>query len=75
MPPRRQAAAARAPQLAPAKTPFDLDLVATYHDHGCLQCTKERPSPPAKEWGGPLRFHNVITLSSHTNKGPPAGSP
>ena len=42
---------------------------------GASISTKERPSLPAKERGGPLRFPNVIRLSSHTNKGPPTGSP
>jgi len=75
MPPRGQFTAARTGQLTGPQTPFHLDDIATYHDHGCLRCTKHRPSRPAKEWGGPLRFQNVIRLSSHTNKGPPAGSP
>lgn len=38
---------------------------------GASISTKERPSPPAKEPGGPLRFQNVIRLSSHTTKGHP----
>jgi hypothetical protein len=42
---------------------------------GASISTKERPSRPAKDWGGPLRFSNVVRMSSHTNKGPPAGSP
>ncbi|HKH56771.1 MAG TPA: hypothetical protein VKA58_15080, partial [Propionibacteriaceae bacterium] len=42
---------------------------------GASNSTKKRPSLPAKERGGPLRFQNVISLSSHTNKGPPASSP
>jgi hypothetical protein len=75
VPPRREITAARTHQSTVAKSPFDLDRIATYHDHGCLHRTKERPSLPAKERGGPLRFQNVISLSSHTNKRPPAGSP
>ena len=43
-------------QLTGPQTPFDLDDIATYHDHGCLHSTKQRPSRPAKEKGGPLRF-------------------
>jgi hypothetical protein len=35
---------------------------------GASFSTKERPSLPAKERGGPLRFHNVTKLSSHINK-------
>ena len=73
--PTGQAAAARTAQLASPKTPFDLDNIATYHDHGCLQSTKHRPSRPAREREGRCAFQNVIRLSSHTNKGPPAGSP
>ena len=42
---------------------------------GASISTKERPSLPAKEWGGPLRFQNVIRLSSHTNKGHPKAAP
>jgi hypothetical protein len=42
---------------------------------GASNSTKERPSLPAKERGGPLRFQYVISLSSHTNKEPPASSP
>jgi len=53
--PQRQTAAARAGQLASPQPPFDLQNIATYHDHGCLHCTKQRPSRPAKERGGPLR--------------------
>ncbi len=52
VPPRRQTATTRASQLTRAQPPFDLNRVGTYHDHGCLQCTKERPSRPAKEWEG-----------------------
>ncbi len=63
MPPRRETTAARARQLTSPQTPFDLDRVRTYHDHGCLHCTKQRPSLPAKEWGGPSRLnrrHQVV---------------
>jgi hypothetical protein len=37
--------------------------------------TKRRPSHPAKEWGGPLRSQDVVTLSSPTQKGNPEGLP
>ena len=41
---------------------------------GASTSTKERPSHPAKEQGGPLRFQNVIRLSSHTNQPTTAGT-
>src|SRR5664279_163387 len=36
-----------------------------------------RNGPPfrPRNWGGPLRLTVVISLSPHTNKGPPEGSP
>jgi hypothetical protein len=37
MPPPSQTTAARTNKLTSTKTPFDLDRVAAYHDHGCLQ--------------------------------------
>jgi hypothetical protein len=55
--------------------PVDLDRVRTYHQQWVPPSTKRRPSHPAKEWGGPLRFQDVITLSSPTQKGNPEGLP
>jgi len=34
----------------------DLERVRTYHQQRVPPSTKRRPSLPAKEWGGPLRF-------------------
>ena len=75
MPPRAQATTARADQLASQQTPLDLECIATYHDHGCLQRTKQRPSRPPKEWGGPLRFPERDQAVVAHQKGPPEGSP
>jgi hypothetical protein len=38
---------------------------------GASYDTKERPSRPAKEKGGPLRYPDVITMPSHTTEPPP----
>jgi hypothetical protein len=77
MTPRAQPATARTEQLTCAQTPFDLNRVGTYHHHdGCTSMhAEQRPSRPGKERGGPLRFSDVLRLSSHTNKGPSAGNP
>ena len=58
MPPRARAAAARANQLtsptaAARPRPTSVPTMTT----GASNSTKERPSLPAKERGGPLRFH------------------
>jgi hypothetical protein len=69
MTPRPQlAAAARATQLTDAKERVDLERVRTYHQHRVPPSTKRRPSLPAKEWGGPPRFNEVVTLSSPTKR-------
>ena len=67
------------PQLAghsgqrspPPPDPVDLDRVRTYHRHGCLQAPSNGPPFRSRIRGGPLRFHNVVTLSSRTKKGNP----
>ena len=41
---------------------------------GAIHSTKERPSYPAEDWEEPLRFSNVIILSSYTNKEPPVAT-
>jgi hypothetical protein len=38
---------------------------------GASNDTKQRPSRPAKEQGGPSRVQNVIRMSSHTTDRPP----
>src|SRR5664279_5668221 len=76
MPPRAQATTARADQLAGQQAPFDLECIATYHDHGCLHRTKQRPLPSAQGVErGRCAFQNVIRLSSHTKKGHPKAAP
>ena len=77
MAPRREPArTARARQLTCTQPPLDLDRVRTYHDHGCLHQHQATALPSGQgECGGPLRFQNVVRLSSHTNKEPPGGSP
>jgi hypothetical protein len=69
------AAAARATQLTVTKEPVNLERVRTYHQHRVPPSTKRRPSLPAKGWGGPPRFNDVVTLASPTKKGDPAGLP
>jgi hypothetical protein len=66
---------ARAAQFTATKEPVDLDRVRTYHQHRVPPSTKRRPSLPPKEWGGPPRFNDVVTLASPTKKGNPAGLP
>ena len=58
-----------------SQDPVDLDRVRTYHQHRVPPSTKQRPSLPVKDSGGPLRFHDVVTLSSRTKKGNPRGRP
>jgi hypothetical protein len=66
MPPRTQHPATPTHKITSLQPAFDLHRIGTYHHHGCLHDTKQRPSHPAKERGGPLRFHDMLTLSSHT---------
>ena len=42
---------------------------------GASSAPRNGPPFPPRNRGGPLRFQNVIRLSSHTNKWPPADSP
>src|SRR5664279_3614923 len=76
MPPRAQATAARADQLAGQQTPFDLECIATYHDHGCPPTHQATaPSRPPKEWRGPLRLPERDQAVVAHKKGPPEGCP
>ena len=76
MTPRPQfASAVRTTQLTASQELVDLERVRTYHQQRVPPSTKRRPSHPAKESGGPLRFQNVVTLSSPTKKSNPPGHP
>ncbi|MDQ3151386.1 MAG: TIR domain-containing protein [Actinomycetota bacterium] len=50
---------------AVAWSPGGTRLATAGHDGkcGCPPCTKRRPSLPTKEWGGPPRLHDVVTLA------------
>ena len=76
VPPRPQfSGAARTAKLTTSQELVDLERVRTYHQQRVPPSTKRRPSHPAKDRGGPLRFQNVVTLSSPTNKSNPAWPP
>jgi len=68
-------AAPRTTQDATNKESVDLEQVRTYDQQRVPPSTKRRPSHPAKDSGGPLRFQDVVTLSSPTKKGNPSGLP
>ncbi len=76
MSPRAQlAGTTRTAKLTATQEPVDLERARTYHQQRVPLCTKRRPSLPAKERGGLLRFQNVVTLSSPTKNGNPPGRP
>ena len=65
----------RTAKCTPSQELVDLERVRTYDQQRVPPSTKRRPFLPAKERGGPLRFHDVVTLSSPTKKGNPPGRP
>jgi hypothetical protein len=67
--------AVRTAELTAVQELVDLERIRTYHQQRVPPSTKRRPSHPAKEWGGPLRFYDIVRLSSPTKKGNPPGRP
>ena len=63
--------APRAGQPSTGQQPIDLERVRPYHQHRVPPSTKRRPSPTGQGSGGPLRVHDVVTLSSRTHEGQP----
>ena len=53
----------------------DLERVRTYDQQRVPPSTKRRPSLPAKEWGGPLRFQRRRHALVANQEGQPAGLP